>query len=413
MQFDPLSIEFLRNPYPFYNTLRTEMPILYWEPWNLYFVSTYADVATLLRDRRLGRSIDHVMTREERGVPPPPAELEPFNRLSNHSMFDKEPPDHTRLRSLVSKAFTPKRVESLRDDVQAIADSLIDDVIEAGQMDILEDFSTPLPVTVIAELLGVPEEDRHYLRPWSHDITAMYELDHTPEQARRAVQAATEFADYLRDLARERKRAPKDDLITGLVQAEEAGDRLTEDELISTCILLLNAGHEATVNVVGNGLLALFQHPDQLQKLIDDPALVRTAIEELMRYDTPLQLFRRWMLEDLTYNGHSFKKGDQLALLFGSANRDPARFVDADVVDVAREDNPHISFSLGVHYCLGAPLARLELEIAFETLLRRLNRLRLAAPMPEWRDTYVIRGLKSLMVEFEPAARVVLAADRS
>jgi cytochrome P450 len=397
--FDPLSPAFRNNPYPTYEMLRASSPILYAEDLNMWFISAYEDVSTLLRDHRFGRSIDHVLTREQRGLPPKPAHLAPFNKLSEHSMFDKEPPDHTRLRSLVHKAFTPRRVENLRGQIQTITDQLLDAVQERGTMDMLADFAVPLPVTVIAELLGIPESDRHLLRPWSQDIVTMYELDHTQEQEHRAIQAAVEFSAYLRDLARERREHPQDDLITALALVQEEGDRLTEDELVATCVLLLNAGHEATVNVIGNGMFALLSNPDQFDLLKRQPDAVPTAVEEMMRYDTPLQLFRRWVLEDVTYKGHQFKQGTEIALLFGSANRDPARFDNPDVLDVTRRDNPHISFSLGIHYCLGAPLARLELQIAVAILLRRMPNLRLVEP-PQYRDSVVIRGLRELKVAF-------------
>ncbi len=400
MQFDPLSPEFQRNPYPFYDELRNASPILYWKDWNIWFLTTYEDVSTLLRDRRLGRTMDHILTREQRGLPPIPEAVQPFHKLSENSMFDKEPPDHTRLRSLVHKVFTPRRVENMREHIQKIADDLLDAVQSHGHMDILADFAVPLPVTVIAELLGIPEADRHRLRPWSQDIVTMYELDHTEEQASRAVQAAIEFSDYLRNIAEERRHNPQGDLISALALVEEAGDHLSIDELISTCVLLLNAGHEATVNVIGNGMLALLNHPDQVRQLIENPALIKTAVEEMLRYDTPLQLFRRWVLEDMDYKGQHFKQGTELGLMFGAANRDPARFPNADSLDITREDNPHMSFGNGIHYCLGAPLARLELQIAFNTLLRRMPNLTLAGNPPEYRPAYVIRGLKALNVTF-------------
>lgn len=400
MDFDPLSPEFQRDPYPFYDAIRATMPILYWKDWNIWFVTRYEDVRSLLRDRRLGRTMDHIISREARGLPPIPDEEMPFRKLSLNSMFDKEPPDHTRLRSLVHKAFTPRRVESLRQRIQAITDELINRVEAQGHMDLLADFAVPLPVTVIAELLGVPEEDRHHLRPWSADIVAMYELDHTPEQASRAIQAASEFSDYLRELAARRRREPQDDLITALAEAEEAGDRLTEDELIATCVLLLNAGHEATVNVIGNGWLALFHFPQQLERLVQNPQWVSNAVEEVMRFDTPLQLFRRWVLEDMDYKGVFFKQGTELGLMFGAANRDPAQFASPHRLDITRDPNPHLSFSEGIHFCLGAPLARLELQIAFATLLKRLPAMRLSGDEPEYRHTYVIRGLQSLRVRW-------------
>ena len=399
MQFDPLSPEFTRNPYPIYDALRSTHPIFYSDDLNLWFMSAYDDVSAMLRDRRLGRSIEHIMSRDELGLPPKNLKYAAFNKLSEHSMFDKEPPDHTRLRALVHKVFTPRRVENLRIQIQAIADGLLDQAQPHGQMDLLEDFAVPLPVTVIAALLGIPETDRHLLRPWSRDIVAMYELNHTPETAARAIQAASDFSDYLRTLARQRKRDPQDDLISALATVEEAGDVLTEDELISTCVLLLNAGHEATVNVIGNGMWALFQNPDQLRLLRDHPETTKTAVEEMMRYDTPLQLFRRWVLEDMDYKGFQFKLGQEIALLFGAANRDPQRFDQPTHLNITRVDNPHISFSLGIHYCIGAPLARLELQVAISTLMRRLPNMRLSSE-PEYRDGYVIRGLKNLMVEF-------------
>jgi cytochrome P450 len=399
MQFDPLSPEFKRNPYPTYATLREEAPIFFDDNMRFWFVSRHDDVSAILRDRRFGRTIEHIMTREEAGLPPRNPAYASFHKLGAHSMFDKEPPDHTRLRSLVHKVFTPRRVELLRGKIEGFSNDLIDKALPNGRMDLLEDFAVPIPVTVIAEMLGIPEADRHHLRPWSNDIVKLYELNHTPEQAQRAIAAAEDFSDYLRNLARQRKREPQDDLITALATVEEAGDVLTEDELISTCVLLLNAGHEATVNVMGNGMLALFQNPDQFAMLRENPALLPTAVEELMRYDSPLQLFRRWVLEDVTYKGVEFKQGQEIALLFGSANRDPLVFDQPDTLDITRQENPHISFSLGIHYCLGAPLARLELQTSFAALLRRLPNLRLAAE-PEYREGYVIRGLQELIVTF-------------
>jgi cytochrome P450 len=400
MQFDPNSPDFQANPYPFYDAIRAEAPITFWEQGNMWLFTRYDDITALLRDKRLGRTMDHIISRDERNIPPILEAEAPFYKLSQHSMFDKEPPDHTRLRSLVHKVFTPRRVENLRGRIQSITDELLDRVVERGRMDILEDFAVPLPVTVIAELLGVPETDRHLLRPWSRDIVTMFELGHTDEQSRRAVQAAVEFSDYLRALAHERHLNPGEDLISALVLVEEAGDQLTEDELISTCVLLLNAGHEATVNVIGNGMLALLKHPDQLTTLLQNPALINSTVEEMMRYDTPLQLFRRWILEDLDYKGFSFKQGTEVALMFGAANRDPARFPEPHTFDITRSDNQHVSFGNGIHFCLGAPLARLELQIALGTLLRRLPNLRLSDE-PHFRPAYVIRGLQALNVTFE------------
>jgi len=339
------------------------------------------------------------MSREELGLPQEKPEYEPFIKLGRHSMFDQEPPEHTRLRGLVHKAFTPRRIRDMQVHIQRITDELLDVVQDKGEMDVLEDFAVPLPVTVIAQLLGIPEADRYKLRPWSNAIVKLYELSHTPQQAEEAIQAAQEFNDYLVFLAHSRRDNPQDDLITALALVEEEGDQLTTDELVSTCVLLLNAGHEATVNVLGNGLNALFRHPEKLQNLQANLDLMPTAIEELMRFDTPLQLFRRWVLQDMTYNGIELKQGTEVALLFGAANHDPQVFDNPEILNLQRSPNPHISFGGGVHYCLGAPLARMELQIAFTTLFRRFPKLKLTHE-PEYHPSYVIRGLQSLNVTF-------------
>jgi len=278
-----------------------------------------------------------------------------------------------------------------------MVDRLVDDVAGAGEFDLIPTIAEPLPVAVIAELLGIPESDRHLLRPWSAEICLMYELNPSEGSGRRAVRASVEFSDYLRRLSRERRANPTDDLISALSHVVDQGDRLTEDELIGTCVLLLNAGHEATVNVTGNGWWALFRNPDQLAMLRRDPALVPRAIEELMRYDTPLQMFERWVLQDFELHGARIPRGAELGLLFGSANHDPSVFDRPDELDLARDPTPHVTFGAGVHFCLGAPLARLELETSFGTVLRRLPRMELVAE-PEWKPAYIIRGLQGLKV---------------
>jgi cytochrome P450 len=309
-----------------------------------------------------------------------------------------EPPDHTRVRRLVSKAFTPRMAEGLRPHVQRLMDQNVDAVAGAGEIDLIPSIAEPLPVAVIAQLLGVPEEDRYLLRPWSADICRMYELAPTEEDAHIAIRACVEFSDYLRALSRARRADPREDLISGLAQVVDEGERLTEDELIGTCVLLLNAGHEATVNVTGNGWWSLFRHPDQLQRLRADHSLVPLAIEELMRFDTPLQMFERWVLEDAEICGARVPKGAELGLLFGSANHDPAVFERPDDLDLGRDPNPHLTFGAGVHFCLGAPLARIELETSFATLLRRFPRMELVEE-PAWKPNYIIRGLEALRVQ--------------
>jgi hypothetical protein len=391
--FDPWSAAFVAAPYPAYARLREESPVQWFEPSRQYLISRHEDVNALLRDRRLGRSYLHVTTHERMGRAAPPPEQEPFWTLNNNGMLDREPPDHTRLRRLVSQAFTPRRVEALRPVVERLAGELVDAFVAEGGGDLIAQVAEPLPVTVIAELLGVPEADRHALRPWSAAICGMYELNPSRETAHAAVRASEEFSEYLRALARRRKDDPRDDLVSALAAVEG----LSEDELVGTCVLLLNAGHEATVNVTGNGWRALLQHPEQLARVQEDPALIGTAVEELMRFDTPLQMFERWVLEDIEVHGVAIPRGSEVALLFGSANHDPAAFAEPERLDVTRRDNPHISFGAGIHYCLGAPLARIELLASFGALLAKAPGLRLMSD-PVYKAGYVIRGLASLPV---------------
>jgi len=388
---------FVADPYPVYERLRALAPIVHDPNTEHWLVTRYDDVSSLLRDRRFGRTYLHIATHEEMGHAPPPPQLDPFWHLINHGILDMEPPDHTRVRRLVAKAFTPRMVESMREPVQRLTDALVDEVDGVGEFDLLAAIAEPLPVAVIAELLGVPPADRHLLRPWSADICRMYELHPTDDDMRIASRASTEFSDYLRALSRERRAAPTGDLMSEMALVVDEGERLTEDELIGTCVLLLNAGHEATVNVTGNGWWALFRHPEALVRLRTDPSLVKVAIEELMRWDTPLQLFERWVLEDTEIHGVRVPRGAELGLVFGSANRDPAVFDAPDELRLDRQPNPHLTFGAGIHFCLGAPLARLELETSFATVLRRLPTLE-PADEPRWKPGYIIRGLGSLRV---------------
>lgn len=396
--------DFIADPYADLARLREETPIFYDEPWNKVFFTRHADISALLRDKRLGRSILHILSRDELGWPPPDPRLKEFQRFQDNVFMDWEPPAHTRLRSLVSKVFTPKRVESLRGKLEATVHRLIDAVEADGGCDFVRDIAEPLPVAMIADLLGVPEADRHQLRPWSAAIVKMYELGYTDEQVGEANRAASEFMEYIGGLAAERRLRPQDDLISGLVQVEEAGQTLSEDELRATCIFLLNAGHEATVNGSALGLRALLGHPEQLAALKEsvagrDASLLKTGVDEMLRYDTPLPMFERYVLEDLEIGGVRLERGMEVALLYISGNRDPLRFEHADQFDLARRDNPLLTFGLGTHYCLGAPLARLEMQVLFGTLLRRLPNVHLAGEA-EFARGFVIRGLTSLPIGF-------------
>ncbi|MFI8180504.1 cytochrome P450 [Actinacidiphila glaucinigra] len=396
--FDPWSPQFVADPYPAYARLRAQGRAHWFEPSGQWLIPHFADVSALLRDRRLGRTYLHRFTHEEFGRTAPPSEHEPFTTLNGNGLLDLEAPDHTRIRRLVSKAFTPRTVERLTPTVQRLAGELVERLVAEGGGDLIAMVAEPLPVAVIAEMLGIPAADRHLLRPWSADIVGMFELNPSEEAARKAVRASEEFSAYLRELIAERRKTPGEDLISALIAAHDEGDRLSEQEMVSTCVLLLNAGHEATVNTTGNSWWTLFRHPAQLAELRAAPEeLLPTAIEELLRFDTPLQMFERWVLDDIEVGGTVIPRGSEVALLFGSANRDPERFADPDRLDLSRADNPHITFGAGIHYCLGAPLARIELAASFTALLRRAPRLQLAAE-PAWHEGYVIRGLRELRV---------------
>jgi cytochrome P450 len=393
---------FIADPYPELAQLREHMPVFYDQEWNRIFFTRYRDIAALLKDKRLGRGILHILSREEIGWPPPDPRLQNFYRYEDNVFMDREPATHTRIRSLVTQVFTPRRVEGLRPSLEATAHRLIDAVDGQSGFDFVSGIAEPLPVIMIAGLLGIPETDRHLLRPWSAAIVRMYELGCSRAEMQAADRAAREFMDYIGSLAAERRLHPRADLISGLVQAGENGQGLTEHELRATCIFLLNAGHEATVNGSSLGLLALLRNPAQMDLLRsaaagDHTALIKTAVDELLRYDSPLPLFERWVLEDMDFHGLQLRRGVEVALLYASGNRDPAQFEHADDLDLTRRDNPLLTFGLGTHYCLGAPLARLELQVLFKILLQRLPVLELAGE-PEYNRGFVIRGLKRLPI---------------
>jgi cytochrome P450 len=381
------------DPYPSFRRARAEAPVQWHEGLGLWLAFTHAEANAVLRDRRLGR-----IWRDKE----PAERFGGFNLIHRNAILEMEPPDHTRLRRLISAAFARGHVERLRPWVEDLANTLADGLVEHSggrqPVDFLWGMADQLPVAVIAELLGVPQVDRPLLRPWSNAIVKMYEYGRTTTVEESAERAAAEFVAYLRELAAERRQNPGEDLLSHLVSVRDAeGDKLTEDELVTTCILLLNAGHEATVNVSGNGLLALLQHPDQLQRLRDDRALLPTAIEELMRFDSPLQLFERTATEEVEIGGITVAKGQKIAALLGSANHDPAVFDAPEELDVGRVDNPHISFGAGVHFCIGAPLARVELQATFGAILDRTTSIELGGE-PRRRPEFVIRGLADLPV---------------
>src|SRR6516225_3039621 len=392
--FNPWTPEFIADPYPFYHRLRVTDP-MHLTPLGLYIASRHSDVTEILRDKRFGKDFIGRMTRRSG----PKILEEPVYRSMSHWMLQLDPPDHGRLRGLVVRAFTARRIEDMRPRIQQIVDEIIDYVEPRGRMDLIADFAFRLPVTVISDMLGIPQEDRHVFFTSSRaagrllDLAPLSKAEIKEQNADNLAMAA-----YFQRLFEQRRRNPGDDLTTQLVQAEEDGNKLTNEELTANIILLFGAGHETTVNLIGNGLLALHRNPDQLQLLRDDPSLAPNAVEELLRYDSSVQVTGRTTLEDAEeIGGIPLAKGQSVVCLLGSANRDPAVYADPDKLDIRRTDIRPLSFGGGIHYCVGAQLARLEGEIAINTLLRRLPSLRIDdTEHPDWRQTFVLRGLNKL-----------------
>ncbi len=367
------------------------------------FFTRYEDAVAVLRDhRRLVKDVRNCLTPEERAQLPPEPEL---IRLLSHHMLNLDPPDHTRLRALVNKAFTARMVEQLSGRIQQLADRLLDRVQARGAMDLIQDFAFPLPIRVIAELLGIPARDRNRFRAWSSALVSpSTDSRRNAQKLARSRQSMEDFIHYLGQILEARRQEPQEDLITSLVQAEEAGDVLSQEELYSMILLLTVVGHETTVNLIGNGMLALLSHSSQLALLQEAPSLLPSAVEEMLRYDCPVERApMRYAAEDLEIHGVQVRRGDAISVVLGSANRDPAIFPRPDRFDITRSPNRHLAFGLGIHYCLGAALARLEGRIAVETLLRRLPNLRLAAPVESlrWRTNPIMRGLQRLPVRWD------------
>jgi cytochrome P450 len=397
LRFDPSDPAFLADPYPTLNAVRESTPVFYEEALDRWFVTRHEDVRACLRDKRLGRNFRHVLGAEEIGVPPLDARWQPFWDVERWSLLWLEPPDHTRIRKLVAAAFTPRSVEALRAPAAELAAELLDPLAEAGELELLCDYAQPYSIAVICRLLGVPLDRHRDLLDWSHRMVKMYEFDVPEEAAIAATQAAAEFREYVHGLIRERRAEPRDDMVTALTQARCDGEVLTDDEITSTVIVLLNAGHEASVNTLGNGMLAFARHPEQWRRVVDRSVAAARAGEEMIRYDPPLQLFERWVLaDDVTVCGTEIPLGSKISLLFGSANRDPRVFADPDRFDVGRENAvQHIGFGGGIHVCIGAPLARIELEASVEALRQRWPEFQLREE-PCRTGAFVIWGLKEI-----------------
>ncbi len=385
--------DFVRDPYPTLAQWRADGPVVFHAGLDMHLACSFASANAVLRTKTLGRIW------QDRA----PDDLwHTFNWLHSDSILECEPPKHTRLRAIVAGAFARGQIERLRPTVAQIADRLLDAAQDrldrTGSFDLIGDYAEPLPVAVIAELLGVPTEHCDDLRAWSQRIVRMYDYRRTEEDERLARAAAEEFAAFMAEVAADRRRNPGEDLLTHLAQIEAEGERLNERELVAAGVLLLNAGHEASVNGFGNGMVALFDHPDQLARLVADPAgLTVPAIEEMVRFDTPAQLFERTAKEDTEVVGVPLRAGQRIAALLGAANRDPAMFDEADTFVVDRSPNPHIAFGAGIHFCLGAPLARMEFSVTLPRLLARFPGLHLAAA-PTQRDTFVLRGYTEVPV---------------
>ena len=396
--FDPADPGFLADPYPVLARLREAAPAWAYPDRGVILLTRFADVHAALRDRRLGRAFDHRYTPEEFGQPGPDPRFPRWHASERFSLLNLEPPDHTRLRRLVTKVFTAAAVAALRPQIESLARQHISTL--PPTFDLIGQYAQPFSIAVICILLGVPVADGHLLLDWSHAIVKMYEFRVSEDEQRRAERAAGQFIDYVSELIAVRRRVPQPDLISELVAVSDAGDRLTVDEIVGTVIVLLNAGHEATVNTLGNGMRALQLHRDQWRRVVSGEVPAGVAVEELIRWDPPLQLFERWVLEDgVQVAGTTPARGDRVALLFGSANRDGRRFPDPDRFDVGRGETTHIGFGGGLHFCIGAPLARLELTVSLD-LLRTRPDLRLAEK-PSYQPYFVLRGLNALMLTTE------------
>ena len=399
VSFDPGDPAFVAEPYPTLNRLREEAAVFYDAGRARWFVTRHEDVRSCLRDKRLGRNFRHVMTSEEIGIAPLDTRWQAFWDVERWSLLWLEPPEHTRIRRLVAAAFTPRSVEALREPARELAENLLAPFADAGELELLYDFAQPYSIAVICRMLGVPLDRHRDLLDWSHRMVKMYEFDVPLEAAEAATRAASDFRDYVRELIAERRARPRDDMVTALVEARVDGGRLSDDEIVSTVIVLLNAGHEATVNTLGNGMLALARAPEQWRRVVGGDVAAAAAIEELIRYDPPLQLFERWVLaEGFAIGEVPIPRGAKIAMLFGAANRDPRVFQRPYELDVGRENAAlHIGFGGGIHVCIGAPLARIELAAALETLVERAPGLSLAEE-PRRNRAFVIWGLEALGV---------------
>mgnify|MGYP002778125191 CR=1 FL=1 len=399
-KFNPFDPEFHANPYPAYQQLRSREPVHqhFLGSWGL---TRYADVKAILRHPQIrSDNLPQRLQNKNNYLEHKSQNLNALVQVTSTWLLSLEPPDHTRIRKLVGKAFSPVEIERLRPKVQQIVDDLIDKVQQNGSMDIISDIARPLPVRVISMMLGIPEETQSQVDQWANDLSGILDPLNSLETLVYMDEVVLKFSKSLEKLILEREQAPKRDLISAFIAARDEGDKLNHNELLTTCMLLFGTGEETTVNLIGNGMLALFHHPNQMELLKHEPNLIQSAVEEFARYDSPIQRIARVALEDVEIGNQVIHAGEQLILYLGAANRDPAQFLDADRLDITRTDNYHLAYADGIHYCLGAALAKLEAQVAINTLIQRLPDLQLQTDKLEWRKNIALRGLKSLPVKF-------------
>ncbi|MDZ4837727.1 MAG: cytochrome P450 [Candidatus Melainabacteria bacterium] len=393
---NPLTPEFLENPYPTYHKMRDEAPVAWSEKSKYWMCTRYEDIRAMLGDMAYEKQLQR--WKQVNPLLKMVPEVSALMKSRAVWMLNMNPPDHTRMRGLVNRAFTPTMVKGMRPHIESIANGLIDGLEGKNEFDFVSEFAFQLPVTVIAEMLGVPKEDREKFKHWSNTLTDTLEPSPNLDHLKKANKANEELYEYLRPLVQDRRREPKNDLISALVAAEEDGKKLTEEELLANCILILVAGHETTVNLIGNSVRMLLQHPDQLALLKSNPELVPGAIGETLRFESPVQTTRRLAGEDMELAGQKIKEGDMMLLFMGAANRDPLQFPDPDKFDITRDTKKHLSYGHGIHHCLGSSLADTEGQVALETLLKRMPDMKVLPQKIEMRNTFALRGVKSLMV---------------
>lgn len=386
---------FYSNPNPVYAELHAHAPTFFWEEQKQWYFTGYDQVNALLRDRRFGRQILHVASREELGMPPPLPHLKHFDAAEAWSLLEIEPPEHTRLRTLVNRAFVSRQIDRLRPEITELTDRLIDGFEKDGKVELLSALADIVPVTMIARMIGIPDDMGPQLLKWSHAYVRMYMFGRTEADEHAADKAAAEFADYVRSIIAERRAEPRDDLLTHMIHTEHKGQLLTDNELISTTIVLLNAGHEATVHQIGNAVRVILESGIPAETMFADEKATEQTVEECLRICAPVHIFQRYALEDIDFDGLSFRRGDKVALILAAANLDPKKFSDPLAFRPDREEGPNLSFGAGIHFCIGAPLARLELNIVLPILFRRLAGMRLAGT-PMVKDVYHFHGLERL-----------------